>query len=519
MNLTGQHIIGASDSAEGDAKLHAINPATGNPLAPAFYEATAREIARAMELAAEAAIAIRQFPPERFAVLCDTVADNLEAEKDAITARCMEESGYPAPRVAGEFGRTVSQLRQFAGVARQGAWLQASIDHAAPDREPVPKPDVRCVRRPVGVVVVFGASNFPLALSAAGGDTASALAAGCPVVVKGHPSHPGTCELAARAIASAITSCGFPAGMFSMLQGESNEVGAALVNHESAAAVGFTGSLKGGRALMDLAAARPVPIPVYAEMGSFNPQFVFPGKLGNGSFAGALFASVTMGNGQFCTNPGMLFVPENCGSFLDDYKKLVAEAGAAPLLNEGIQKAYGCGLDSLREIDKIEIVGGEPGEAASVHPALAVLSLATFETNREALEEEIFGPSTVVVTCPSTEDYVRIARDFPGQLASSLHGTETDLANAGDLIEILSRYAGRVIVNGFPTGIEICHSMHHGGIYPAASDGQFTSIGLAAISRWGRPVSYQDVPDALLPDALMDANPLGIPQLVDGKMA
>jgi alpha-ketoglutaric semialdehyde dehydrogenase len=521
--MTGTQIIGSSDSAESGNTFKAFNPSTGETLEPPFHEATENEVDAAMSLASEAALVLRGFSGERLGQLCATIADKLDATKAELLERCGLETGYPEARLHGEFARTVGQMRAFGKVARDGAWRTPRIDHGEPARQPLPKPDVRSILVPLGPVAVFGASNFPLALSAAGGDTASALAAGCPVVVKGHPSHPGTCEIAARAIAAAVSECGFPEGTFSMVQGVSNVVGIALTKHPSAAAVGFTGSLRGGRALFDIAAARETPIPVYAEMGSVNPQFVLGGKLRADpeAFAAALFSSATLGNGQFCTNPGLVFLPQGNAydAFLEKYRSLVASASPAPLLNLGIQTAFDQGLKKLENLPGIEVQRGPAShEGYQTGPAIATMHLGTFETNRHTVEEEVFGPSTVVVSCPDSDDFPRIAAGFPGQLASSVHGTEEDLAQCQDLIDTLARYAGRVCVNGFPTGIEICHAMHHGSIYPAATDSHHTSIGLGAIARWGRPVSYQDLPDHLLPDALKEANPLGLVRLVDGEL-
>ncbi|MEM9481916.1 MAG: aldehyde dehydrogenase (NADP(+)), partial [Verrucomicrobiota bacterium] len=524
MELTGKNLIGGRESGVGEATLRGVNPVDGRELQTSFYEASEVEVEEAMTLAAEAAKQMRTYPAEKLAGLCEAIAAKLEEHKVALLDRCGAECAYPEARLNGEFGRTVGQLRQFAAVAREGAWMEAKIDHADPDRQPLPKPDVRSMRRPIGPIVVFGASNFPLALSCAGGDTASALAASCPVVVKGHPSHPGTCEIAGRAIVEAVEECGFPAGTFSLLQGASNDLGKMLVEHEATAAVGFTGSLRGGRALFDLAAARETPIPVYAEMGSFNPQFVFAGKLEAEpeAFAEALFGSMTMGNGQFCTNPGLVFMPQGDGTekFLAKYRELIEATPGSAMLNAGIQAAFESGVDTVAKLDGVEIVRGEvSGDGCQVGLALVTLSQGTFEANRDAFEEEIFGPSTVVVICPDETGYAMLAEGFPGQLASSIHGTPADFEGAGELMEVLSEYAGRLLVNGFPTGIEICHAMHHGGLYPAATSAQFTSIGLSSIARWGRPVSYQSAPDSLLPDALKEGNPLGIPRLVDGKLS
>ena len=409
----------------------------------------------------------------------------------------------------------VHHWRLFAEVVREGHWLDACVDRAQPDRQPLPKPDLRRVRVAMGPVVVFGASNFPLALSVAGSDSLTALAAGCPVVVKGHPSHPGTSELLARAVLRAIDAIGLPEGSFSMLQGTSQELGRQLVEHPATQAVGFTGSVRGGRALLDLAAARRDPIPVYAEMGSVNPQFVYPGILAKvaSGFAERLFASVTMGNGQFCTCPSLVFVPagKHTDTFVNRYRALVNASTGGLLLNPGIAAAYQDGIGRWADLKEVSLLARCP--ISNEGPAVARIDGATFLHHAELFLEEVFGPVTVVVVCESENDYIHLARVFPGQLGCSLHGTEAELAaKALPLMQELQRFAGRIVVNGFPTGIETSLAMHHGGPYPASTNSQHTSLGLAAIDRWTRPVCFQDTPDALLPAALQDANPLAIPR-------
>ncbi|MED5584810.1 MAG: aldehyde dehydrogenase (NADP(+)), partial [Verrucomicrobiota bacterium] len=480
------------------------------------------EIDSAFELAGAAAPFMAASTGEDRSRLLNAIADALEEDADVIKERVGLETGYPQARLDGEFGRTVMQLRVFGRVAEDGNWVNARIDTALPDREPLPKPDLRRMLVPVGPVAIFGASNFPLAISVAGGDPASALAAGCPVVTKGHPSHPGSSELVARAVLRGVEQAGFPEGTFSMLQGADNDTGRMLVEHPKACAVAFTGSLRGGRALFDIAAARPIPIPVYAEMGSVNPQFVLPGRLdaGPGAFADGLFASVTMGNGQFCTCPSLVFAPE--GESLDEmighYLELVSGSTGAPLLNAGIASAFESGIARWQDIEGVEILAQGSLEAAEIGaaPVMARISLEDFKASREMFMEEIFGPSVLVVVCPDKESYVEAAGLFDGQLGTSIHGNEEELPEAGALLAALSGFSGRVCVNGFPTGIEVCDSVHHGGPYPATTDAQHTSIGTAGISRWGRPVSFQNTPQPLLPEALKDTNPLGLLRLVDG---
>ncbi len=521
--MTGSQLIGDSESAAGAETFRALNPVTGEALDPPFHEATAAEVDAALRLAAEAAGFLRASTGPQRQALLEAIAAEMEADAGAIKERVGLETGYPGARLDGEFARTLMQLRTFGQVAAEGSWVGARIDTAIPDRQPLAKPDLRRMSVPVGPVVIFGASNFPLAISVAGGDPASALAAGCPIVTKGHPSHPGSSELVARAVRRGVEAAGFPAGTFSMLQGAGEDTGRLLVEHPETRAVAFTGSLRGGRALFDIAARRPVPVPVYAEMGSVNPQFVLPGKLdaGPAAFADGLFASVTMGNGQFCTCPSIVFVPR--GAALEEmaarYLELVAGSRGAPLLNRGIASAFRSGIDGWREVAGLELLGEGSLDAAEVGaaPVVAKISLEDFERSRGVFAEEVFGPSTLLVVCPDAGCYADAARGFDGQLGASVHCAEGELAGAAGLMEALAGFSGRVCVNGFPTGIEVCDSVHHGGPYPATTDAQHTSIGTAGIARWGRPVSYQNTPDALLPDALKDANPLGLMRLVDGE--
>ncbi len=521
--MTGSQLIGSRESAEGADTFHAIDPVSGETLQPAFHEATPAEIDAALQLAKSAAPELAASTGERRKELLDAVADALEADADAIKPRVIAETGYPAARADGEFARTVMQLRLFGRVAAEGSWVEARIDTAIPDRQPLPKPDLRRLRVPVGPVVIFGASNFPLAISVAGGDPASALAAGCPIVTKGHPSHPGSSELVARAVLRGVAAAGFPEGTFSMLQGATNDTGRLLVEHPEARAVAFTGSLRGGRALFDIAAARPVPIPVYAEMGSVNPQFVLPGKLAAdpAAFAEGLFGSITLGNGQFCTCPSIVFVPEGeaLDAMLARLLELVGESRGAPLLNPGIASAFEAGTAAWADVAGLEVIGKGSLQAAAVGaaPVVAKIALADFTARRGVLSDEVFGPSTLLVTCPGPEAYPAAAALFGGQLGASVHGTDAELAAAGELVSALAAFSGRVCFNNFPTGIEVCDSVHHGGPYPATTDAGHTSIGTAGITRWARPVSYQNAPDALLPPALQNANPLGLMRLVDGE--
>ena len=521
MTLHGKNLIAGALSAEGTPSIRAVNPVTGETLAPAFHEAAPEEIDRALRAADEAFHANRTRPAEARAELLERIADEIEALGEALVARVTAETGLPEGRVRGERGRTTNQLRLFADVVREGSWVNARIDRARPDRRPVPKPDLRRMLIPLGPVAVFGASNFPLAFSVAGGDTASALAAGCPVVVKAHPAHPGTSEMVGRAVMKAVEALGFHPGTFSLVHGATPATGLALVRHPLTRAVGFTGSLHAGRALFDAAAARPEPIPVYAEMGSVNPVFVLPGALEarTDDLVRGLLQSVTLGAGQFCTNPGLVFA--RTGPALDRFiagiEAEVARASAGTMLHAGIRSAYEEGLARWRATGGVRPVAmgdADAGTATPARPAVFATDAATFEAHPH-LHEEVFGPATMVVRCGSAEALERAARVLPGNLTATLHGTDDDLRRHAGLVRILENKAGRLIFNGFPTGVEVCPSMNHGGPYPATTDVRSTSVGTAAIFRFARPVCFQNFPPSALPPELRDENPRGIWRLVD----
>lgn len=499
-----------------------INPITGEALPGNFSDASREEVSQACDLAAVAAPILRRKSGAEIAVLLESIAENLTDAREAILERVQGETGYPDGRVQGEFGRMVGGFSAFAAVARDASWVEATIDHAEPDRTPLPKPDLRKMLIPIGPIGIFGASNFPLALSAGGSDVTSAIAAGCPVVLKGHPSHAGTCALISEAIQDGLAETGFPEGTYQMVQGQSNAVGEAVVQHPSVAAIGFTGSLKGGRALFNLGALREVPIPVYAEMGSVNPQFVLPELLDQDSekFAEGLFGSITQGNGQFCTCPGILFVPSNCAVMLAKLAELVDGSTGQPVLNEATAAGFESGISHLLSLDGVEMLGRGSLEGAAIGATATVLkvSLADFLSQRELISEEVFGPSAVVVVCPDAASYEEVAAGFCGQLGASIHGTTDELAQHADLIFQLERFTGRVLVNAFPTGLEVCHSLVHGGPYPATTQSHFTSVGQGGITRWARAVSYQGLPNALLPPALQESNPLGIARRIDGAI-
>lgn len=522
MQLHGQQLIGFSTSSEGKATLRARDPERRRPLDPPFHEATEQEIDRAMRLAARAHRELRRQPRLARAALLEDIAARIEDLGEALLERTHQETALPMARLTMERGRTVGQLRMFANVVREGAFLQARIDHAQPNRQPLPKPDVRQLRVAVGPVVVFGASNFPLAFSVAGGDTASALAAGCPVVAKAHPHHPGTSEMIGRAIGEAVREADLPEGTFSLLQGAGHEVGLALVRHPAARSVGFTGSLTGGRALFDAAAARPQPIPVHAEMGSVNPVFLLPDAMRAHAeeLADGLRQSTTLGVGQFCTNPGVVVALESDATsrMVERLGHLMTEAPTGTTLHDGIAEAYRRGLHELLTIDGVRRVGREDETAGSrAVPAMLTASAAVFLAN-PLLREEVFGPCTLVVLCPSAQSMADVAASFGGQLTATLHATTCDVEECAALIETLEDRVGRLLFNGFPTGVEVCPSMHHGGPYPATTDARSTSVGSAAIERFVRPLCYQDAPPEVLPSELRDGNPEGILRFVDGEL-
>ena len=523
MMLLGTSLVPDSPSEEGSRLFRARNPATGDDLEPDFHEASEAIVARALEAAEAAFEPYRATTPQARAAFLRGIAEEIVNLGDILISRAVAETGLPEGRLTGERGRTVGQLRMFADLVEEGSWVEARIDTAIPDRVPLPRPDLRRMLGPIGPVVVFGASNFPLAFSVAGGDTASALAAGCPVVFKAHPAHPGTAELAARAVLRAADAAGMPSGVFSLVHGQGHEVGLALVRHPLTRAVGFTGSLGGGRALFDAAAARPEPIPVYAEMGSVNPIFLLPSALSRRSAAIAegLAGSITMGVGQFCTNPGVVVALRAPGldEFLDALKERIGAAASAPMLYGGICAAYNRGTESLmRDPDVTVLARGQEagGEDRLGRPAVFVTSAESFRTRPE-LRHEVFGPSSLVVVAESEDELMGVAESMEGQLTATVHGEADDLARHPELVRILERRAGRLIFNGYPTGVEVSHAMQHGGPYPATTNAATTSVGTAAIGRFVRPVAYQSFPDAALPPELRNANERGIWRLVNGE--
>jgi NADP-dependent aldehyde dehydrogenase len=521
MTITGKNIIGNQLSQDSGSIFNAENPATGKKLEPGFYEASQKEINEAIEKANSAFQEYRSKNGHEKADFLEAIAEEILALGPTLIMRAMEESGLPEARLTGERGRTVGQLKLFSGLLREGSWVNARIDSADADRKP-PKPDIRSMEKPLGPVGVFGASNFPLAFSTAGGDTASALAAGCPVVFKAHPAHPGACELVGLAIQSAIKKTGMPEGAFSMVQGKSTDVGMAIVRHPLIKAIGFTGSFAGGKALFDEAAKRSEPIPVYAEMGSTNPVFILPRmlQLKGEEIARELTASVAMGVGQFCTNPGLVFLQqsENEQQFRNKLSAGINETSSGVMLTKGIQDNYMKGIQRLSNQEGVQILakGRNEGEGSRGTAHLLHATGSLFLQKRE-LEEEIFGPSTLAVTANNKEELLKVARQLGGHLTATIHGTDEDLQEYAELITILEQKVGRLLLNGYPTGVEVGHAMVHGGPFPATTDSRTTSVGTRAIYRFTRPVCYQNFPQGLLPAELKDDNPLKIYRLVDGE--
>jgi NADP-dependent aldehyde dehydrogenase len=500
--------------------FHAVNAATGERLTPDYRESTADDVDRALR-AADAAFPVyaRTTPAERARFL-RAIGDELVALGDALIERAHAETGLPVARLTGERGRAVQQFQLFADVLDEGSWIEARIDVGDPSRKPLAKPDLRRMLVPIGPVAVFGASNFPFAFSVPGGDTASALAAGCPVVCKAHPAHPGTSELAAQAIERAARATGMPDGVFALLHGWSNEVGLAIVRHPLTKAVGFTGSIRGGRALFDAAAARPEPIPVYAEMGSVNPVFLLPSALAErgAGLASGLAQSITVGVGQFCTNPGVLLGVR--GEALDTFRAQLAEKiGASEpgvMLHGGIRAAYARGVERAQGRGATLVAAATADETRAA-PTLLATDVDRFVEDPE-LREEMFGPASVVVVADDAGGLERAAEALEGQLTATIHGTDEELVAHARLIEILQRKVGRLVFNGFPTGVEVAHAMQHGGPYPASTDARTTSVGSAAIQRFVRPVCWQGFPQAALPVELRDRNERGILRMIDGKL-
>lgn len=517
--ILGHNYIGGQRSAQGSVIVNSVDATTGQALPYDFYQATAQEVDRAACAAAAAYPAYKALSAERRAAFLDAIADELDALDDQFVALICRETALPAARIAGERGRTSGQMRLFATVLRRGDFYAARIDQALPERTPLPRPDVRQYRIGLGPVAVFGASNFPLAFSTAGGDTASALAAGCPVVFKAHSGHMATAEQVADAILRAAERTGMPQGVFNMIYGAG--VGEALVKHPSIQAVGFTGSLKGGRALCDMAAARPQPIPVFAEMSSINPVIILPQALQvrSATVARELAASVVQGCGQFCTNPGLVIGLRSPAftAFIEQLVGQINEQPAQTMLNAGTLRSYAKGVSQLAEHALVEHLAGLAQQGAQAQPQVFRADVRLLLEGDPVLQEEVFGPTTVVIEVQDAAQLNAAIQSLHGQLTATLIGEPEDLQQFGGLTPLLEQKVGRILINGYPTGVEVCDAMVHGGPYPATSDARGTSVGTLAIDRFLRPVCFQNYPDSLLPEPLKNANPLGIQRLVDGQ--
>jgi NADP-dependent aldehyde dehydrogenase len=517
--ILGHNYIGGQRSAAGSVKLQSFDATTGEALPQDFSQATAQEVDAAANAAAAAYPAYRSLSAKRRAQFLEAIADELDALGDDFVAVVCRETALPAGRIQGERGRTSGQMRLFAKVLRRGDFYGARIDRALPERQPLPRPDLRQYRIGLGPVAVFGASNFPLAFSTAGGDTASALAAGCPVVFKAHSGHMATAEWVADAIIRAAEKTGMPAGVFNMIYG--GGVGEALVKHPAIQAVGFTGSLKGGRALCDMAAARAQPIPVFAEMSSINPVIVLPQALRAraDTVARDLTASVVQGCGQFCTNPGLVIGIRSASftAFVQQVAGLMGDQPVQTMLNAGTLSSYGQGLQKLLAHPGIEHLAGNPQQGNQAQPQLFKADVSLLLDGDEVLQEEVFGPTTVVVEVADHAQLMAALNGLHGQLTASVIGEPEDFEQFTGLTALLEQKVGRILLNGYPTGVEVCDSMVHGGPYPATSDARGTSVGTLAIDRFLRPVCFQNYPDSLLPDALKNGNPLRIQRLVDGQ--
>lgn len=521
MTLRGEHFVAGVGEPGGGEPFAACDPTTGRDLAPAYREASLDQVDRAAVAADAASLAFRHSEPAVRAALLRAIAEGLVALGDELVQRVVAETALPAARATAERGRSVLQLQQFAAQIETGSWVDARIDRADAARQPQAKPDLRRMLVGIGPVAVFGASNFPLAYSVAGGDTASALAAGCPVVVKGHPAHPGTSELVGRVIRDAVAAAGLPGGVFSLVHGRMPATGGRLVSHQAIAAVGFTGSHAGGRALMDLAAARPQPIPVFAEMGSMNPVVVLPRALAARGpvIADQLAASVTLASGQFCTSPGMVLYVRGDGepAFAARLREKLGAAAAGPTVHATIRSGFEKALTEVaRAGAAAEVTAPATGASATeVCPTLLRAS-ADVVLQNPRLRSEVYGPAILAVACRDTAELLAVARSLQGHLTATVHGDGDDFARHGELFAVLRQKVGRLIANGVPTGVEVCAAMVHGGPYPAASDARFSAVGSGAILRWGRPVCWQDWPHDLLPAELRDDNPRRIRRTVDG---
>lgn len=522
MDLAGGNLIGGIWSTDGDVRFRGVDPRTATEIGPDFHEATAGEVDRAVQLATQAFRSYGRASSSQRSAFLRAIASELIALGPTLIERAHLETALPVARLEGERARTVGQLRLFADLLDEGSWVDARIDRADAARQPLPRPDLRRMLVPLGPVAVFGASNFPFAFAVPGGDTASALAAGCPVVCKAHPAHPGTSELAARAIDRAALACALPRGVFSLVHGWSHDVGLALVRHPQIFAVGFTGSLRGGRAVFDAAAARPDPIPVFAEMGSINPVFLLPSAAAERAeaIAQGLAQAITMGTGQFCTNPGVVVGMR--GAPLEQLavalSQRIAAADASVMLYPQLAASYDNAVTKAQAHGAAVLARSTSDDAHRATPTLLRVDADRF-VDDAALRAEMFGPVSLIVAAEDAAGMERVAETMEGQLTATIHGTAAELREYGGLVAILERKVGRLLFNGYPTGVEVGHAMQHGGPYPASTDSRSTSVGSAAITRFARPLCFQNFPDEALPEELRNENPRGIWRMIDGSLS
>lgn len=513
--ITGKNYVGSTLKAAGDKTFKTFNPQLNVENPWVFTEATPEEIEETVALAHQAFGTYKKSSGLERAGFLNAIADEIVALGNDLLVQYCSESGFPMGRAEGERGRMVGQLRAFAQMLIEGSWVQAAIDTAITDRVPAPKEDLRKILVPLGPVVVFGSSNFPFAFSTAGGDTASALAAGCPVIVKSHSMHIGTGEMVASAIIKAAQKTNMPEGVFSNLIGGGTTLGTALVKHPLVKAVGFTGSIRAGRALFDLAAQRPEPIPVFAEMGSVNPVVLLPKAVAVNSqkWAAAYAGSITLGAGQFCTNPGLLFGIKGAelNKFSEELTQAIEKIEPFCMLHPSMKEGFEEGSAALIAQNGVTKIAEYKGEAAPNYGVQKVLTVdgKTFLENK-TLSHEVFGPVSVLVQCDDEQQLLKIVNQLDGQLTGTIIGESEELKNQEELIAAMQNKVGRLIFNGVPTGVEVCPSMIHGGPYPASSDSRFTAVGIHAVYRWVRPFSYQNWPDELLPAELQNENPLQI---------
>ena len=514
------NLIGFQTSSKSDTFTIGVNPSTKEPLAGKFPNANKDEINFAVDQASKAFEIYSKVSGKEKAEFLNAIADEIERLGDELISRCCAESGLPEIRIKGEKGRTIAQLQMFANLVEDGSWLEATIDRAMLDREPIPKPDIRRILVPLGPVVVFAASNFPLAFSTAGGDTASALAAGNPVIVKAHRAHPGTSAMIGTAVVEAAERTGMPDGVFSLLHGSGEVVGQGLVKHPKIKAAGFTGSQKAGRLLYDLANQRLEPIPFFAEMGSVNPVLLLPSGLNQKTVA-MLAGSITMGVGQFCTNPGIIISLEGAGltEFINQLGDELSNVTPDVMLTKQICKSYNQEVESLLTHKEITLEARADNSKNDNRGRATLVSVSGKSfINNPKLSEEVFGPYSLIIKCQNKSEIDQALNCLDGQLTGSIIGDNSELSSYDSAVKIIEKKVGRLIFNNVPTGVEVCPSMQHGGPYPASSDSRFSSVGTAAIKRFVRPITYQSWPNDKLPDELKDDNPLNIWRIVDGQL-